>query len=89
MKRFVALIMSAVMLFVFASCGKNNNTANNNGTDKNKLEIYYLNFKPEIADVYKEIAQTYEKETGVKVKVVTAASDTYETTLKSEIAKRI
>ena len=87
MKRLVALIMSAVMLFVFASCGKKNNTANNNGTDKGALEIYYLNFKPEIADIYKDIAQTYERETGVKVKVVTAASDTYETTLKSEIAK--
>ena len=87
MKRLVAWIMSAVMLFVFASCGKKNNTANNNGTDKGALEIYYLNFKPEIADIYKDIAQTYEKETGVKVKVVTAASDTYETTLKSEIAK--
>jgi raffinose/stachyose/melibiose transport system substrate-binding protein len=50
-------------------------------------EIYFLNFKPEIADTYKEIAAAYEKETGVKVKVVTAAAGTYETTLKSEIAK--
>jgi maltose transport system substrate-binding protein len=50
-------------------------------------EIYFLNFKPEIADVYDEIATRYEAETGVKVKVVTAASGTYETTLKSEIAK--
>ena len=50
-------------------------------------EIYFLNFKPEIADVYKEIAAEYEAETGVKVNVVTAASGTYEQTLKSEIAK--
>lgn len=50
-------------------------------------EIYFLNFKPEVADVYDEIATKYETETGVKVKVVTAASGTYETTLKSEIAK--
>ncbi|WP_099469073.1 ABC transporter substrate-binding protein [Konateibacter massiliensis] len=50
-------------------------------------EIYFLNFKPEIADVYDQIATRYEAETGVKVKVVTAASGTYETTLKSEIAK--
>lgn len=50
-------------------------------------EIYFLNFKPEIADIYDEIATRYEAETGVKVKVVTAASGTYETTLKSEIAK--
>ncbi|HHV11331.1 MAG TPA: ABC transporter substrate-binding protein [Clostridiales bacterium] len=50
-------------------------------------EIYYLNFKPEIAAVYDKIAADYEAETGVKVKVVTAASGTYEQTLKSEIAK--
>lgn len=50
-------------------------------------EIYFLNFKPEIAQVYDSIAKDYEAETGVKVKVVTAAAGTYETTLKSEIAK--
>ncbi len=50
-------------------------------------EIYFLNFKPEIAAVYDEIAAAYEAETGVKVNVVTAASGTYEQTLKSEIAK--
>lgn len=50
-------------------------------------EIYFLNFKPEIAPVYDKIAKDYEAETGVKVKVVTAAAGTYETTLRSEIAK--
>ncbi len=51
------------------------------------VEIYYLNFKPEIAEVYTEIAAAYEAETGVKLKVETAAAGTYEATLKSEIAK--
>ncbi len=50
-------------------------------------EIYYLNFKPEIADVYTKIADAYKQETGNTLKVVTAASGTYEQTLKSEIAK--
>jgi raffinose/stachyose/melibiose transport system substrate-binding protein len=50
-------------------------------------EVYYLNFKPEIADVYTKIAAEYLKETGVTLKVVTAASGTYEQTLKSEMAK--
>lgn len=49
--------------------------------------IYFLNFKPEVADVYEEIAKVYEEETGIKLKVVTAASGTYEQTLKSEMAK--
>ena len=51
-------------------------------------EVYFLNFKPEIADVYKsKIAPAFEAETGIKLKVVTAASGTYAQTLKSEIAK--
>ena len=50
-------------------------------------EVYYLNFKPEVADIYTAIAAEYLKETGVTLKVVTAASGTYEQTLKSEIAK--
>jgi len=51
-------------------------------------EVYFLNFKPEIADVYEtKIAPVFEAETGIKLKVVTAASGTYATTLKSELAK--
>lgn len=50
-------------------------------------EIYYLNFKPEIAEIYEEISKAYEAETGVKLIVQTAASGTYEQTLKSEMAK--
>ncbi|MCL1907297.1 MAG: ABC transporter substrate-binding protein [Propionibacteriaceae bacterium] len=51
-------------------------------------QVYFLNFKPEVAEVYDKIVAAYEEETGVKVKVVTAASGTYEQTLSSEIAKR-
>lgn len=50
-------------------------------------KVYYLNFKPEVAEIYNEIAKTYQEETGVEVTVVTAASGAYEQTLKSEIAK--
>lgn len=50
-------------------------------------ELYYLNFKPEVAEIYGKIADAYKAETGVTLKVVTAASGTYEQTLKSEIAK--
>lgn len=64
-----------------------NNQSGNNQTDKKSGEVYYLNFKPEIAEIYESIAKDYKKETGVTLKVVTAASGTYEQTLKSEIAK--
>ncbi len=52
-----------------------------------KSQVYFLNFKPESAEVYEDLAKIYEEETGVAVKVVTAAANTYEQTLKSEIAK--
>ena len=50
-------------------------------------EVYYLNFKPEVAEIYAKIADAYKAETGNTLKVVTAAAGTYEQTLKSEIAK--
>lgn len=49
--------------------------------------VYYLNFKPEQADQWVALGKAYTDETGVPVTVVTAASGTYEQTLKSEIAK--
>ncbi|WP_294353210.1 ABC transporter substrate-binding protein [uncultured Clostridium sp.] len=71
----------AVMASTLIGCGGSNKESTN---DK---EIYFLNFKPEIADVYDKIAKDYEDETGVRVKVETAASGNYEQTLKSEMAK--
>ena len=46
-----------------------------------------LNFKPEQADQWVALGEAYTAETGVPVTVVTAASGTYEQTLKSEMAK--
>lgn len=73
------------MTMSLAACG---GTADSGDAAAGSGEICYLNFKPEIkAEVYDEIAAAYEAETGVKLNVVTAASGTYEQTLKSEIAK--
>lgn len=82
MKRILSLAFVVMLLMTTAACGKKNDaeTAADN-------TVYFLNFKPEIADKYKEIAGKYKEETGKTVKVVTAASNTYETTLKSELAK--
>ncbi len=74
---FLLLLAISVMPVFFAGCG-----------ESKKAEVYFLNFKPESAKVYEEIATEYEKETKVKVKVQTAAANTYEQTLKSEIAKK-
>ena len=49
--------------------------------------VYYLNFKPEQDQQWQDLAKLYTEKTGVPVTVVTAASGTYETTLRSEIEK--
>ena len=50
-------------------------------------KVYYLNFAPEVADQWEALAEKYTEETGTEVQVVTAASGTYESTLKSEMDK--
>ena len=50
-------------------------------------KVYYLNFKPEQDQQWKDLAKVYTEQTGVPVEVVTAASGEYETTLMSEMAK--
>ena len=52
--------------------------------EEGPAEVYYLNFKPEIAEVYtNEVIPAFEEATGIPLKVVTAASNQYEPTLRS------
>lgn len=74
-KMFAAAILVCVLI-----CGC--------GAKTKEQTIYYLNFKPEVASVWRDIAQSYEEETGVKVKVLTVANGNYEQRLKEEMAKR-
>ena len=79
MKKLMGILLILLVgSMMFIGCSKN--TAQ---------EVYFLNFKPEIAEVYEtKVAPAFEKENpGYKLKVVTAASGTYEQTLKSEQAK--
>ena len=85
MKKILALCLCFATVVALAACTKTDKKPEQ-GTAK-AGSVYFLNFKPEVADIYKEIAAKYKEEKGVDVKVVTAASNTYETTLKSEIAK--
>lgn len=52
-----------------------------------KGSVYYLNFKPEQDGQWQDLAKAYTDETGIPVKVVTAASGQYETTLMAEMGK--
>lgn len=47
--------------------------------------IRWLNYKPEVADQMNEVAEAYTQETGIKVKIETAASNTYEPTLTARM----
>lgn len=87
LKKFVTIALSAV-LTTAALTGCSSSSDDSTAKEDGKGSVYYLNFKPESESQWKKIAEDYEKETGVKVKVVTAASGTYEQTLKSEIAKK-
>ena len=80
-KKIIALLLVVCLTAtLFAGCSKKK-------ADPSLGRVYYLNFKPEQAEDWENLAQKYTDETGVEVTVVTAASDTYESTLKSEIAK--
>ena len=63
-----------------AACSNGSSSGSENG-------VYLLNFKPEAEEALKTIASAYKDKTGVEVKVVTAASGTYQQTLQTEVAK--
>ncbi|MDC4232716.1 ABC transporter substrate-binding protein [Actinomyces sp. B33] len=84
--RAAAISMTAaVALTSLTACSSGADSASSG--DDSKGSVYYLSFKPEQDAIWQEVAKAYQEETGVPVKVVTAASGTYEQTLKSEIAK--
>ena len=78
-KALTVALASLVVIGMFAGCAKK---------DEEVKVIRYLNFKPEIADIYEEISKAYEAETGIKVIVDTAANNTYEQTLLSKMATK-
>ena len=84
MKKALAILLIAltVMGGVFANGAKEEETSA-------KTQVYFLNFKPEVAEVYETVVKpAFEAENPeYELKVVTAASGTYATTLKSEMAK--
>ena len=80
MKKTISVLLVLVLACAVVIAG---------GKKESTTEIYFLNFKPEVADVYEtEVAPAFEKENpGYTLKVVTAASGTYEQTFNSEVAK--
>ncbi len=81
MKKVLSLVLIlGLITCLFSGC-------NRNKQDEQVGKVYYLNFKPEAHDDWQKLAAKYTAETGVEVKVVTAASGEYEKTLGVEIDK--
>lgn len=89
MKRIISLFTALCLITVcFTACSNN---SGNNATGDNsdgQVTVRFLNFKPEVAQIYDKIAAAYEKETGVKLIVETAASGNYEQTLAAKMGTK-
>ena len=79
MHKIAATVLAGAMALSMVSCG---------GKGSSKGTVRYLNFKPEVAEIYQELAAAYEKETGVKVIFETAANNSYESTLTAKMATK-
>ena len=84
MKKALALVLSLAMCAsLLVGCGQKDGGSTSTGEAGS---VYYLNFKPEAEAAWQDLAKTYTAETGVEVKVVTAASGDYNNTLTAEMA---
>lgn len=89
MKRFISFIAAVCLIStLLTACnsgkGEQNTPQENNG----KATVRFLNFKPEVATVYDEIAKSYKNETGNTLIVETAASGNYEQTLSAKMGTK-
>ena len=100
MKKILAMLLALCMIFALCACGSSaapaatEAPAADAATEAPAEEapaaegsVYYLNFKPESDEAWQVLAKTYTEQTGVPVKIVTAASGTYQETLTAEMDK--
>ena len=77
-RRFLRIFLALALLAALLSgCAK----------PGGKGRVYWLNFKTELDGTLQQLARRYTEETGVEVKVITAASGTYSQTLIAEMDK--
>ena len=91
-KKVFASLLAAAMLVGCGSTGGSTGSTDGAGTETTGSSdaaghVYFLNFKPELDETLQELATKYTEQTGVEVKVVTAASGTYNETLTAEMDK--
>ena len=86
-RQFLGFAGSAAAVLGLGLVGCGGSAGSGSSASGDAAEVYFLQFKPEVDKEWKEIAKAYKKEKGVEVKIVTAASNTYEEKLKSEMSK--
>ena len=93
MKKQISFILAMAMCtpLILTACGRDTSAGGNDGNGGNNQAnsaktVRFLNFKPESASVYEEIARKYKEETGNTLIVETAANNTYEQTLSAKMA---
>ena len=91
MKKALTLLLTLAMTLSLAACGAKKEEAPAASAPAASTtetgSVYYLNFKPEADQAWQDLAAKYTAETGVEVKVVTAAGGNYSDTLTAEMAK--
>ncbi len=81
MKRIISVILSiCILCSLLVGCNRKENV-----DSSQKATVRFLNFKPEVANVYDEIAKAYKDEKGIELVVETAASGNYEQTLTAKM----
>ncbi len=80
-KKLVSAVLCAAMVAsIFTGCSSS-------GKKDAAGKVFWLNFKPEADAALQDIAKVYTEETGVEVKVLTAAGGEYESTLTAYMDK--
>ena len=96
MKKIISLLLAVCLMFGLVACGNDelppdataeDPTAATDPSEEMKGSVYFLNFKPEADAAWQTLAKQYTQETGVPVKVVTAAAGDYATTLNAQMGK--
>lgn len=90
-KLVTVLLASSMVATMLAGCG----SGSGDGTEKGSSakggdgSVYMLNFKPETDQAWQDLAEKYTDETGVKVTVVTAATDSTRQHLSLSLLRRM
>ena len=89
MKKLLSILL-VISLFatIFTACNRSDTKNPTSQSNDVKATVRFLNFKPEVAEVYDEIAKAYKAETGNTLIVETAASGNYEQTLTAKMGTK-